>query len=261
MAQIYTEVQANQGIWNWFKHIITGNNYYTTESGVTVKTASDEGSVKVDDKGYVYVDGMEDVSIFGSNHDDAIFVSNSNVKKIEGKNGNDYIEVLDCENVENIYGGNGNDTIVSWNSHVKRMEGQNGKDKMVVSGGSVGYIHGGRDDDELYSQRGAEIGTMDGYKGNDKFSINRSTVSKVIGFWGNDTIEVKDSTVQDIAGGSDKDTFKLERSKVGNLEGEDGFWGFYTNLFANDNVYSLDSEIGGYARVNVRKQSTSRKAS
>jgi len=252
MSKIYTEVEANKGFWNSIKHFFTGNNYYTTESGVTVKTGSTEGSVFEDEDGKVYVDGMKDVSIYGTNHEDAIFVSNSQVNKIEGNNGDDYIEVLDCDNVGEIFGGNGNDYLVSWNSNVKKLEGNRGNDKLIVSGGSVNYMHGAQGDDTLYTQRNAKVTKADGGRGNDTFDINRSTVDEIVGYWGADDIEVKDSNVKAIYGGTGSDTIKVERSKVGNADG--GF-----GLFGRDNIYCLDSEIEEYHWASYKKQSTTRK--
>ena len=254
MSKIYTEVEANKGFWNSIKHFFTGNNYYTSESGVTVKTGANEGSVFEDEKGYVYVDGMKDVSIYGTNHEDAIFVTNSQVNKIDAKKGDDYIEVLDCDDVNEIYGGKGNDYIVSWNSNVDKMEGNKGNDKLVVSGGSVRYMHGAQGEDTLYTQRGANVTKIDGGRGNDTFDINRSTVGEVVGYWGADNIEAKDSNIKSIYGGTGSDTISAERCKIGNADG--GF-----GLFGRDNIYSLDSDFEEYHWAKFKKQSTTRRAS
>ncbi len=249
----YTEVEANKGLWNWIKHVVTGNNYYTTDTGVTVKTGSNEGSVFVDENGYVYVDGMKDVSIFGSNHEDAIFVSNSQVNKIEGKNGNDYIEVSDCENVDSIFGGKGDDCIVSWNSNVKKMEGNRGNDNLIVSGGSVQKMDGGRGDDYFYTQRNAHVKEMDGGRGRgkDEFELHRSSVGTIRGRRGADTVNAFDSDIREIYGGWGSDTIYAERSRIGRADG--GF-----GLFGRDNVYSLDSEINQVKWARYHRQSTSR---
>lgn len=260
-----TEVKANQGLWNWLRHAFTGKDYYNA-NGVEVQSNGGSGSVFVDDNGQVYVDGMEDVSVFGSKHDDKILISNSRVKNVDGKNGNDYIEVFNCD-VDTMKGGNGNDALVSWNSNVRKMEGQKGKDDLIVSGGHVGVMDGGRGDDYLYTQRGAHVDKMDGGKGwffglfdggNDEFDVNYSSVGEINGRRGNDRIDVNESNVRSIRGGRGRDTVNARFSRIGNVEGEDGFWnsGLIYNLFARDNVYSLDSEIGSYGRVNYKRQST-----
>lgn len=243
------QVQANTNWWDKICHFFTGNDYYRTENGGRI-VAKGDGSVFENENGEVYVDGMDEVSVFGSREDDKFLISNSHVRYADGGNGNDYIEVYNCD-VDYMNGGNGDDALVAWNSDVKVMDGYIGNDDLIVSGGRVGYMNGGNGDDNLYTQRGAQVGMIDGgyglFSGNDRIDVYGSSVNRIEGRRGNDVININESNVRDIRGGRGRDTINTRHSRVGRVDGGRSnillpFW--FDFLFPQDTINSYDSTIG-----------------